>query len=141
MISITQEAYDAIVLAFTSNEPECGGILGAAPGGPITHFYFDTTGASTPLSYTPNCEAINPLLLQKWAPAGVRMVGIIHSHSNAGNFPSCGDLHYAVQILRAASLTELLLPIVTLAPFQIWPYRVRWTGNQPSVTAETLHIL
>lgn len=141
MISITQETYDAIVRAFTSNEPECGGILGAVTGGPITRFYFDKNGTSTPWSYTPDCEAINTMLLKEWALAGVQMVGIIHSHSNAGNFPSCGDLHYALQILRAASLTELLLPIVTLAPFQIWPYSVRLTGDQPTVTAETLHIL
>ena len=141
MIAIAKEAYDAIVRAFTENEPECGGILGATPGQTITHFYFDKTGASTPWSYTPDCEAVNTMLLQEWAPAGVRMVGIIHSHSNAGNFPSCGDLHYAEQILRATNLEELFLPIVTLAPFQIWPYRVSMTGNQPNVTTETWRIL
>lgn len=141
MVLITQETYDAIVKAFTSNEPECGGVLGAVPGEPITHFYFDKTGSSTPWSYTPDCEAVNTVLLREWAPAGVQMVGIIHSHSNAGNFPSCGDLHYAVQILRASSMTELVLPIVTLSPLQIWPYRVRLTGNQPDVTTETWRIL
>ena len=141
MISITKEVYDAVIRAFTENEPECGGILGAAPGQAITHFYFDKTGTSTAWSYTPDCEAVNTMLLKEWAPAGVQMVGIIHSHSNAGDFPSCGDLHYAVQILRAASLTELLLPIVTLTPVHIWPYRVRLTGDKPAVTAEMLHIL
>jgi proteasome lid subunit RPN8/RPN11 len=138
---IKQEIYEAIIRAFADNEPECGGILGAVPGGPITHFYFDKTGTSTPKSYTPDCEAINTMLQNEWASIGVQMVGVVHTHSNEGNFPSCGDLHYAVQILHATSLTELLLPIVTMNPIHIWPYNVQLVGKQPTVTSESLQIL
>ena len=141
LVTIKQEIYEALIRAFEDHEPECGGILGAVPGGPITHFYFDKTGMSTPRSYTPDCEAVNTVLQNEWASAGVHMVGIVHSHSNAGNFPSCGDLHYAVQILRAANLTELLLPIVTVDPVHIWPYTVHLVDKQPVVTTVDLQIV
>ena len=141
LVTIKQEIYEAIIRVFSDNEPECGCILGAVPGGPITHFYFDKTGVSTPKSYAPDCEAINTVLQNEWASAGVQMVGVIHSHSNAGKFPSCGDLYYAAQILRATNLTELLLPIVTVDPVHIWSYTVRLVNKQPVVTIENLQIL
>ncbi|MBQ8496655.1 MAG: Mov34/MPN/PAD-1 family protein [Clostridia bacterium] len=124
MVEIQKAVYDDICQTLGEKEAECGGILGARMGEPISKFYFDHSGISTPDAYTPDYETINEIL-EEWAEDGMQMVGIIHSHGNEGNFPSCCDLYYCEQILRNnPSLKEFLLPIVTLAPFSIHVYRV-----------------
>lgn len=125
MVYIRQNVYDEIRSALGVRKPECGGVLGAHPGEPISKFYFDFSGNSTDDAYTPDYERINELL-EKWAEEGVQMVGMIHSHANEGDFPSCGDLFYCEQILRSnPSISDFLLPIVTVNPFEIHMYRVR----------------
>lgn len=141
MICIENKAYADIVKHFTTTLPECGGVLGAVDGKTITHFYFDTGGVCTAWSYAPDCEQINEMLVHSWAPQGVQMVGIIHSHSNAGDFPSCGDLYYCEQIMSASNLTEFLLPIVTLSPFQIHMYVVTYSANEILVHREEIKII
>ncbi len=124
MIDIQKSTYDEICAALGAKKPECGGVLGARRGEPISKFYFDFSGITTEDSYTPDYEKINEIL-EEWAEDGVRMVGMIHSHGNEGKFPSCGDLFYCEQILRSnPSVSEFLLPIVTLEPFCISMYRV-----------------
>lgn len=124
MVQIHQSIYEEIRTVIGMKKPECGGVLGASPNEPISRFYFDHSGLSAPNAYTPDCETINSVL-EAWAIEGIQMVGIIHSHENEGNFPSCGDLYYCEQILRNnPSLKEFLLPIVTLTPFSIHIYRV-----------------
>ncbi len=132
MIAIREVVYDAIRQAFTATEhpPECGGVLGTCDGQEIVAFYFDATGTSTKESYIPDVEAINRVLKERWAPAGLRMVGMIHSHGNAGGFPSCGDLYYCEQIMRCAEIEEFLLPIVTLDPFELHMYRVLYRDQK-----------
>lgn len=125
MVYVHQNVYDEIRSALGTKKPECGGVLGARPGGPISKFYFDFSGISTDDAYTPDYERINEIL-EQWAEEGVQMVGMIHSHENEGNFPSCGDLFYCEKILRSnPSILDFLLPIVTVNPFEIHMYRVR----------------
>ena len=124
MVDILKNTYDEICEALGKRKPECGGVLGARPGEPISKFYFDFSGISADDAYTPDYIRINDVL-DEWAKDGVRMVGMIHSHGNAGNFPSCGDLYYCEQILKGnPSASEFLLPIVTLSPFCVSVYRI-----------------
>ena len=140
MVYIHQNVYDEIRAALGTRKPECGGVLGACADGRISKFYFDASGRSAENAYTPDYEKINEIL-EEWAEDGIRMVGMIHSHENEGNFPSCGDLFYCEQILRAnPSISEFLLPIVTLAPFCISVYRVS-LDQRLRVTKDTYQLV
>ena len=141
MVKIRREVYEAIKEAFLSRVPECGGVLGALPGEPISQFYFDMRGKGTPDSYTPDYEGINALLENEWAKDGVYMVGMIHSHGNAGDFPSCGDLYYCEQIMKSAGIGIFLLPIVTLQPFEIHMYAVLYREDRIYVKKEEINII
>ena len=124
MVYIHQNVFNEIRSSLGERKPECGGVLGARPDEPISKFYFDAAGISTEDSYTPDYVKINEIL-ETWAKDGIQMVGMIHSHGNEGKFPSCGDLYYCEQILRGnPSVSEFLLPIVTLDPFCISVYRI-----------------
>lgn len=140
MVEIHKSTYDEICAALGTKKPECGGVLGARPNEPISKFYFDVSGISTDDSYTPDYVKINEIL-EEWAEDGFRMVGMIHSHGNEGTFPSCGDLYYCEQILRSnPSVSEFLLPIVTVEPFAIFVYRVRF-DEKLHVTADSYQII
>lgn len=129
MVYIHKNVYDEIRNVLGMKKPECGGVLGARPNEPISKFYFDVSGISTEDSYTPDYEKINEIL-EAWAEEGIQMVGMIHSHGNEGNFPSCGDLYYCEQILRSNPvISEFLLPIVTVEPFEVFIYRICFDGK------------
>ena len=139
MVQIQKAVYDEICATLGTRKPECGGVLGARIGEPISKFYFDHSGVSTPDAYTPDYETINEIL-EEWAADGVQMVGMIHSHEN-GNFPSCGDLFYSEQIMRSnPALSEFLIPIVMHHPFAIHVYRVSLEPKF-SVSTDDLHIV
>ena len=84
---------------------------------------------------------INEILENDWAERGVQMVGIIHSHGNAGDFPSCGDLYYCEQIMKSANISEFMLPIVTLNPFKLNWYRVFCNSEKFSVKKDEFIIV
>lgn len=136
MIYIAVDVFNAMKEAFSTRLPECGGVLGADKAGIITEFYFDSHGICTPDSYTPDHVKINEMMERDWAPRGICMAGIVHSHGNAGAFPSCGDLFYCEQIMRAAGLAEFLLPVVTVAPFCLHAYAVRVVEGRIKVCVE-----
>lgn len=113
MIRIDRGAYEALGAALLRNPPECGGVLGAVPGEPVSRFYFDESGVSTPDSYTPDYTAINAVL-DLWERDNVVMVGMAHSHGGDDGMPSCGDLFYCERILLAnPALAEFILPVVS----------------------------
>ena len=113
--NLTRNIYDQIRRTLTTHTPESGGILGGPPGGLITHYYFDATGISRPDGYIPDVEAVNRMLSEEWMPNGILMLGIVHSHSNGIDVPSCGDIAYGAQILAALdTVEEFYLPIVTV---------------------------
>ena len=141
MIYISSEVYNAIIEAFSIHAPECGGVLGARPESVISELYFDYDGISTPESYTPNYIKINNLLENEWAEKQIRMVGIVHSHGNSGEFPSCGDLYYCEQIMRSANIDQFLLTIITLNPFCFHSYIVELKDNQIKVSKERYEII
>lgn len=141
MIYIHRDVYDAIRDALSNHLPECGGVLGAVPGSVISKFYYDEGGRSTPDSYTPDYLKINEVLENFWAPQGIQMVGIVHSHGDTGNFPSCGDLFYCEQIMKSAFLKEFLLPIVTLNPYSFHMYVVRYEYEKLSVQKDQIALV
>lgn len=111
---LTPQVLNEIRQTVGSRPAECGGILGADDTGIITHYYFDKTGMSSENSYEPDVDAVNAILTNDWQPNGIRMVGIVHSHTFGRNIPSCGDIHYGMQILQALNgLNQFYLPIVT----------------------------
>ena len=99
MILIYRSTYEEMLSALLDLSPERGGILGAKQGRPISKFYFDKSGVSTPDSYTPNYNKINAVL-EQWETENIYMVGIVHSHHEDNILPSCGDLFYCERILR-----------------------------------------
>lgn len=113
MIEINQQIYDEMRSALLSIMPECGGVLGAKQGQPVSKFYFDVSGVSTRNAYIPDHVAINSIL-EQWEQENIIMVGIAHSHAGENTTPSCGDLFYCERILQAnPGLHQFLLPIMS----------------------------
>ena len=112
-MKITREVYDAIVENLSTRTTECGGVLGAGADGIVSEFYFDATGQSNPNGYAPDVNAINKMLINDWMPHSILMVGIVHSHVNGVDVPSCGDINYGIRILQALDTVDrFYLPIV-----------------------------
>lgn len=115
MILLTQSVYNQILKTVGAFPPEHGGVLGAKKGQPVTAFYFDATGCSSPDGYVPDVAAINAVLADEWMPEGILMVGIVHSHAEDLSVPSCGDIGYGIRILEALdTVDEFYLPIITV---------------------------
>lgn len=96
-------------------QPEQGGVLGANEDGIISEYYFDKNGTSTSTGYVPNVTMINDVLANDWMPRGILMTGIVHSHANEVNVPSCIDVGYGIRILQSLDLVDkFYLPIVTV---------------------------
>ncbi len=97
-----------------SMPPETGGMLGGNRDvGMVTHFHFDQAATQTGATYSPDCELLNRILSEEWNPAGVRLMGFVHSHPRSCRTPSGGDEVYANRILAAIpDMDRLLLPIV-----------------------------
>jgi molybdopterin/thiamine biosynthesis adenylyltransferase/proteasome lid subunit RPN8/RPN11 len=92
--------------------PETGGMLGGDSTGRITHYYFDGTAKRTGVTYSPDVERINRVIQEEWRPAGIELLGFVHSHPSGITQLSCGDVQYADAILRALPrLKQLFLPI------------------------------
>ena len=110
---LTKNVYAQILNTIGKRPPECGGILGAGENGIITEFFFDETGKSTRSGYAPDVKAVNEILANDWMPRGILMVGIVHSHVNGVDVPSCGDINYGIRILQALDTVDrFYLPIV-----------------------------
>lgn len=114
MLRIDQKIYEEICRQLKEAGSEHGGVLGAGEDGTVRHFYFDATGVSSANGYKPDTNAINNMLISDWLPSGIRMVGIVHSHSDGCKYPSCGDVAYAYRILDAlAGIDSFHIPIYT----------------------------
>jgi hypothetical protein len=128
-------------------KPEQGGMLGGdLETGVVTHFHFDSTAQTTGGTYSPDFKKLTRLLKKKWNPAGIRLLGFIHSHPKGFYRPSAGDTLYASDLLKInTDQDKLLLPIVrptTDGKFQIFPYGViRDEKDGVSVVDMTLEIV
>lgn len=109
--------------------PEQGGMLGGdLETGVVTHFHFDTSARTTGGTYSPDDRELTRVLIEEWNPAGIRLLGFVHSHPGGFHHLSGGDVEYAARLLkRNLDQQRLLLPIVrpaTNGEFQIFPYAV-----------------
>ena len=116
-VSIAKSVYYQILHDLGLRQPECGGVLGMARNGVISAWYHDLTGKSSPTSYSPDVLAINSVLRDEWQPNGIKMAGIVHSHSTGKRVPSCGDINYGLRILDSLDTVDVFyLPILEIQP-------------------------
>jgi len=110
----TAEAFRALRGTIGAQPAETGGPLGGRRGsGVVEHFAVDRTARRNSVQYYPDQPAVNELLRERWNPAGVNLLGFVHSHPYGAVRPSGQDLRYAAEILDAIpELDRLLLPIV-----------------------------
>ena len=141
MIFLSENVYKEIAETLGRAPAERGGVLGSENGGTVIKYYYDSTGISTGVSYSPDCDKINSVLENEWAQENVQMVGIIHSHDNSCPYPSCSDIRYAEKIMRAAKMDTFYLPIVCTDPFKINAYSVRLLDDGIRVIEEEIRIL
>lgn len=118
-----------------SRPAEQGGALGGNRDDDIvTHFFFDRSARRTGATYSPDHHRLNRLFDEKWNPAGINLLGFVHSHPPGCFSPSSGDIEYAERILEAIpKLKHLYLPIVMTKPdtgrFELIPYAAVRNGR------------
>lgn len=97
---------------------EEGGMLGGPRArGVVTRYHFDETARRTTATYTPDDALLNQLLRKSWNPAGINLLGFVHSHPRSYWRPSGGDMVYAERILAAIpAMDRIVLPIAQTRP-------------------------
>lgn len=144
-LQISRSVVEAIRLTIGVRPAESGGLLGGdRQDGVVRYYHFDTTSQRTAATYSPDCRTLNAILRDEWNPAGVNLLGFVHSHPESVLLPSPGDVIYAEQILKAnPKLDCLALPIVTTAPdagrFELHAYVAIRDGND--VRVEPRHLV
>jgi hypothetical protein len=120
-------------------------MIGGNPDlGVVTHFHFDDEASRTRATYSPDCQMLNRILAEEWNPAGIRLMGFVHSHPKWVRMPSSGDEVYAKRILAAVpEMDRLLLPIVMAEPdnghFELLPFAAKRNGE--GVTVDGLQLV
>lgn len=152
-----RSVHDQIAATVGSIPAESGGMLGGRRNSStVEHFFRDDAGATTATTYYPDMAAVNRQLREQWNPAGVNLLGFIHSHPRGSASPSMHDRDYSRRIITAIpAMTRMLLPIVQSVgdgtPFALhsWsvdrdgarfdlrptPYEVRDRGRAPDLGA------
>lgn len=144
-LQISRVVLDGIQRTVGALAPETGGMLGGDPdAGIVTHFQFDHEAVRTRATYSPNYELLNHILSEEWNPAGIRLMGFVHSHPKGVRRPSGGDEVYARRILDAIpEMDRLLLPIVMAKAdnghFELLPFAARREGE--GVAVDELQLL
>lgn len=110
---MTLAVYEQIRSAIGAMPAETGGMLGGSfDAHEITNFFFDQRASRSSATYSPDTATVNEVLDTEWNPAGVRLLGFVHSHPPGIIRPSHGDQVYAERILtHNRELPYLLLPI------------------------------
>jgi len=113
-IRMTLGVYEQIRNTVGVSHAETGGMLGGnIKCGKVTRFYFDKSARRSFVTYSPDTGSVNRLLTEDWNPAGIRLVGFVHSHPKNFFQPSGGDETYAARILAYNKEQNfLVLPIV-----------------------------
>lgn len=113
-VFVTDEVMEQLISTVGTKEPETGMVLGSSDGGnTIDTCYFDAKGSVSAVTYSPDVNTINNVVLPAWNKDGIRIVGFAHSHPRGCASPSGGDLVYASSLLNALpQLTKLAMPIV-----------------------------
>lgn len=95
--------------------PEIGGILGSADGITVTEVILDQPLEipKRACSYSPNTASLNSCI-QRWEEAGIRFVGIFHTHFAGVKTLSRGDMRYIFTIMAAMPerISQLYFPVL-----------------------------
>lgn len=127
-LHLTPDALRQIFQTIGKKPAESGGALGGNESDNlVSHYHFDDTSKTSPVTYSPDTKILNKLFKSEWNPKGLRLKGFVHSHPRGNNRPSYGDEVYAEQILNAIEdLDYLWLPIVNTIPdtgeFRLTPW-------------------
>jgi ThiF family len=146
-LQITRAVIDEIESSVGSRRAESGGMLGGSRlKGVVDQFVFDKSAGTTGATYSPNADALNRLLREKWNPAGINMLGFVHSHPVGFTRPSAPDVYYAQQFFQAIpELDCFFMPIVQTFPdigvFELHPWAVVRTANGPELVRCELDII
>jgi proteasome lid subunit RPN8/RPN11 len=130
-----------------SMSAEQGGALGGdRRNGVITHFRFDGSARRTGATYSPDYDSLNRMFAEEWNPAGINLLGFVHSHPPGFRRPSEGDLVYAREILKGIpELTGLFLPIVVTEPdggrFELLPFVAVQDGDDVRIDEAELLVV
>lgn len=110
---ITDLALADIRLHIASHRPERGGALYGPKGHfAVTHFEFDTEGATSAISYVPSRRLIDNVRVVE-LQTGLQLKGIVHSHPLGFVKPSPGDIQTVQSFFRLnPHFSRLELPIV-----------------------------
>lgn len=113
----TTESWNAIRTTVGSTPAESGGPLGGVRGsGVVEEFYFDTSSDTSRVTYYPDFQRLNTHFRETWNPAGVNLLGVVHSHPAGSIRPSRPDLEYATRIMDGIKeLDRFVLPIAQSA--------------------------
>ena len=113
-VFVSDEVMEQLISTVGTKEPETGMVLGSSDGGnTVDTCYFDSEGSVSAVTYSPDVNTINNVVLPAWNRDGIRIVGFAHSHPRGCVSPSGGDLAYARDLLKALpQLTKLAMPIV-----------------------------
>jgi hypothetical protein len=128
-------------------QPENGGVLGGSRSdGIVRLYYFDEFAARSGSTYSPNFRFLNRLFRERWNPAGIQLLGFVHSHPGGLIYPSSGDIEYARAIIEnIPDLDQLLLPIATTIPdtgvFRIHPYAAVRKDDNVQIRELTLKVV
>ena len=146
-LQITRDIYEQIKRTVGMSPAEQGGILGGDRNDFVVRsFHLDDTANQTGVSYSPNHKKLNQLLDKRWNPAGINLLGFVHSHPPSVRRPSSGDLIYAQRILDTIpQLPYLLSPIVVskadTGVFELYPYAAMCEGNTVRIVELALDIV
>lgn len=144
---MTSGAYVDVAATVGSLPAEQGGPLGGdRRTGVIGSFVLDATAERGAAIYTPDTERLNRLFKTDWNPAGVSLLGFVHSHPAGSTRPSAGDRRYARDLLEALpTLDRLQLPIVQSAadgPFALRGFAASSRGaGLPAVHRTQIRVL
>lgn len=134
-IILKRSAFIDSIVSICSNPPETGGIfLGPVETDHIiTDFYFDKGANCSGSTYSPDCSTLAKKMKEEWIPKGIDMKGFVHSHPNAFDRLSNGDLVYIKRLLNInIKMSMFFAPVVIPHQFRMNTYVIlRDKPNQP----------
>lgn len=127
---------------------EAGGPLGGTRGtSVVSAFAPDPSARTNGSQYYPDVAQVNELMRSVWNPAGINLLGFVHSHPRDCVRPSSTDASYAGRIMAGIpELPRFLLPIVQTVPdtgsFRIAPWSAeRRPSGDPVVLRRRLEVV
>lgn len=142
----TDHVWNTIRRTIGSRRAESGGALGGTRGTSIIeHFHFDPTASTNDVQYYPDHQKMNRIFRDEWNPAGINLIGFVHSHPAGNRRPSGQDLRYATQILDAIpELDTFITPIAQTAPdtgdFTLHGYAATRVGTTTTMNPTPIHV-